>query len=157
MEPFDYFEELGNCRYLFLEQLIEPKRNALRIRLAEGIVSSAGVPVEIASQSFGDGLPVETNPNCARYELTWDSYVLYQVLNEMYSTAEVSARGTVTRLARVYKASSLLDYISRSGNASDTWPGGLLHFQIVCADHVIDVISSEGPQGRKIVAKQRTN
>ena len=154
MEPFEHFEELGNCRFLFLEQLFEPKRNTLRIQIAEGIVSKVSVPIEIAGRSFGDGFPVEKNPNSARYELYWDSYILYQVLNEMYGTVEASAEGIVTRLARVYRASSLLDYVSRSGSVSVGDPGKLLHFQIVCADHVIDVISPEGPLCRKIIHKQ---
>ena len=84
MEPFDHFEELGNYRYLFLEQLFEPKRNTLRVQVAEGIVSNISQPVEIAGHSLGDGFPVELRPDSARYELLWDSYVLYQVQNEIY-------------------------------------------------------------------------
>jgi len=84
MEPFDYFEELGGRRYLFLEQLAEPKRNALRIQESEGTVSEVSAPLQIGGKSLGEAFPDEINPNCAKYELTWNSYVLYQVLNEVY-------------------------------------------------------------------------
>ena len=153
MESFEHFEELGNCRFLFLEQLFEPKKNTLRVQLAEGIVSNISQPVEIAGQSLGNGFPVELRPDSARYELLWNSYVLYQVQNEIYGVKDASAEGIVTRLAAVYRKSSLLDYALRSGLVSHDYSGKMLHFEIVCADHVVAVISEESPRCRKMGSK----
>lgn len=155
MEPFEHFEELGNCRYLFLEQLFEPKRNTLRVQVAEGIVSNVSEPVEIAGKSLGDGFPVELRQDSARYELLWDSYVLYQVQNEIYGAKDAFAEGILTRLAAVYRKSSLLDDALRSCHVSQDYSGKMLHFEIVCADHVVAIISDQSPRSRKIGPKPR--
>jgi hypothetical protein len=145
MEPFDYFEELNNCEYLFLEELVEPETNTLRIRVIEGRASKVAVPIEVAGQSLGDGFPVKMDASSARFELTWNSYILYQVINESFGRREASEDGILGSSASVYRSSSLLDYVFRSSDASDEYPGKLLHFRVVCSDHVIDVISTDRP------------
>lgn len=145
MEPFDYFEELNKCRYLFLKELVEPNRNVLRIRAIEGKVSKTTVPLQIAGKSLGKAYPVEIGSDSARYELTWNSYVLYQVMNEMFGLPEPSTDGILGRLASVYRSSSLLDFVTRHSGASNDSPTKLLHFSILCADHLVDVISTDRP------------
>jgi len=149
MEPFDYFEELG------LEQLAEPKRNALRIQESEGTVSEVSAPLQIGGKSLGEAFPDEINPNCAKYELTWNSYVLYQVLNEVYGVPDRSAEGITRRLVRVYEKSGLLDFVLSGGRISAGSNARRLHFEIVCANHVIDVISSDRPRCRKMSQSAR--
>jgi len=153
MEPFEYFEELSRCQYLFLEDLVEPETNILRIRVIEGRASKVAVPIELARQSLGEGYPVKIDTNSVKYELTWNSYVLYQVINESFGRPETSGDGVLGSSASVYRSSSLQDYVFRSSNASDEYPGKLLHFKIVCADHVIDVISTDRPECRRIGPK----
>src|SRR5215472_1377912 len=155
MVPFDYFEQLGSRRYLFLEQLAEPRRNALRMQVSEGTVSEASVPFQIGGKSFGEAFPVEINPDCAKYELTWNSYVLYQVLNEIYGIPDGAAVGITRRLTRVYEKSGLLEFVLSGSGISVGSNARLLHFEVVCADHVIDVISSEAPLCRKISQSAR--
>jgi len=157
MEPFDYFEELNNCAYLFLEELLEPGTNSLRIQVVEGRASKVAVPIEVAGQSLGDGFPVKIDATSARYELIWNSYVLYQVTNELFARQEDPESGVLSKSASVYKSSKLLDYVSLSSNASDEYPGKLLHFRIICADHVIDVVSTDRPECRRIGPMLRVN
>jgi len=153
MEPFDYFDELSRCRHLFLDELLEPETNTLRIRVIEGRASNVAVPIEVAGQSLGEGFPVQIDANSVRYEITWNSYVLYQVMNESFGRQEVSKDGIVGNSASVYNSSSLLDYVFRSSNASHEYPGKLQHFSIVCSDHVIDVVTTDRPTCRRIGPK----
>lgn len=132
MEPFDYFEELNGSRYLFLEELCEPETNMFRIRVAEGKPSKEAVPIEVAGQSLGEGFPIKIDANSARFELTWNSYVLYQVMNELFGRKEASQDGVLGHLASVYRSSSLLDYVIHSSNASHEYPGRLQHFSFIC-------------------------
>jgi hypothetical protein len=150
MEPFDYFEELNSCEHLFLEELIEPGTNSLRIQVIEGRTSKVAIPIEVAAQSLGDGFPVKIDSNSVRYEMTWNSYVLYQVINESFARQEDSEDGILGNSACVYRSSNLLGHVLRSSNASDEYPGKLLHFRILCADHVIDVVSTDRPECRRI-------
>jgi len=157
MEPFDYFEELSSCEHLFLEELIEPGTNSLRIQVIEGRTSKVPISVEVAGQSLGDAFPVKIDANSVRYELTWNSYVLYQVINESFARQEVTESGVLSNSASVYKSSNLLDYVFLSSNASDEYPGKLLHFRIICADHVIDVVSTDRPECRRTGPKLPVN
>lgn len=145
MDTFDCFEEVSNCRYLFLENLSEPRANALKIEIADGRVSHVSVPVEIAGQSLGESRPVHTDESCERFELTWNSYVLYQVTDESYGKKEQSEIEISGESASIYQSSSLLEYVLRSTNASHQHPGKLTHYRMICSDHVIDVISTERP------------
>jgi hypothetical protein len=154
MEPFDYFEELNKCRYLFLKKLIEPGRHILQIQVIEGRLSKTTVPVRIAGKLFGEGHSVEIEADSGMYELTWNSYVLYQVTNEMFFRKEPSVNGILGLSASVYRSSELLDFVARASNASDNASGSrLLHFRIACEDHIIDVISEDPPKCQKTSPK----
>jgi hypothetical protein len=155
METFEHFDELSRCQHLFLDELLEPQTNILRILLIEGKPSRVAVPIEVAGQSLGEGFPVEVDTNSPKFELTWNSYVLYQVMNESFGQQETSKDGVVGTSASIYRSSSLLDYVFRRSNASDEFPGKLLHFKIVCADHVVDVISRDRPECRRVGPKLR--
>ena len=157
MEPFEYFEELNDCRYVFLEELSEPETNVLRIRVAEGRPSKVAVPIEVAGQSLGNGFPVEIDSTSARYELVWNSYVLYQITNESFGRREISQDGSLGHAASVYRSSSVLNYVVCSSNASDEYPGKLVHFRVVCEHHIVDVISTDRPECRRIGPKLQVN
>jgi hypothetical protein len=157
MQPFDYFEELSNYRYLFLKELGEPGRHVFRIRVIEGKVSQTTVPIEIAGKSFGEGYPVNIEADSAEYELTWKSYVLYQITNEIFWRPEPSTDGIVGKSASVYRSSTLLDFATRGTASSGDFYGKLLHFRIACEDHIVDVISEVQPECRKIGPKLKVH
>lgn len=157
METFEHFHELSSYQYLFLEELLEPQTNILRILVIVGKPSKVAVPIEVAGQSLGEGFPVKIDDNPLKFELTWNSYVLYQVLNESFGRQETSEDGVVSSAVSIYRSSSLWEYVFRSSNASDGYPGKLHHFRIVCADHVVDVISKDRPECRRIGPIQRVH
>ena len=157
MERSDYFDELARCRHLFVEEMGELRANQFRLLIVVGEVATSAVPIHVAGQSLGEGFPVEVDENSTRYEFIWSSYVLYQIVNESYAKSE-SAETTESNLsAYVYTTSNLLHFVSKASIATDEYPGNLLHFRILCEDHIVDVISVEHPQCRKIEPKLRVN
>ena len=147
MEPFDYFDELNKCQYLFLKELVEPGRHVFRIRVIEGKLSKTTVPVQIAGKYFGEGHSVEIESDSPIYELTWNSYVFYQVTNEKFFSKEPSVDGILGRWASVYRSSELLDFANRdSKTPDDSSLNRLLHYRIACEDHIVDVISEDRPK-----------
>lgn len=153
MKTFDYFEELSNYQFLFLKGFGEPGRNVFRIHVIEGKVSKAIVPIQIAGKSFGEGHAVNIEADSVEYELTWNSYVLYQITNEMFWRPEPSTDGIVGKWASIYRSSSLLDFAARGAASPGDSSGKLLHFRIACEDHIVDVISEVQPVCRKIGPK----
>jgi hypothetical protein len=157
VNTFDHFEELGSRACLFLEELLDLGSNGLRIAVIEGIPSKVPTAIEIAGQSLGNGFPVRANDESVKYELTWPSYVLYQVTNECFGQKEVSQDGLLTQLAGVYRSSALLEHVSRATIASDEYPGRLTHYRVICSDHIIDVVSAEQPRCQRIGPKLKVN
>ena len=151
MEPFDCFDEMGACKSFFLLECNEPTTNSLRIVVVEAKVSEQAVPITFAGQPMGEGFPVRIEVDSAKFELIWDLYILYQLVNESYAgPPEDPGQGVVSNLVRVYESSNLLGYVKSSTIASDEYPGKALHYEIVCEQHVVDVISHVRPRCRRI-------
>jgi hypothetical protein len=158
MEPFDYFDEMGACKRLFLQEYSEPTTNGLRILVAEGKISPQAVPISVAGQSLGEGFPVRIEADSVRFELVWDEYIVYQMVNELYAEPpEELNEGLVNHLVRVYDSSNLLRYAKSTTNTSDDYPGKALHYEIVCEHHVVDVISHIRPRCRRIGPRLQIN
>ncbi len=111
----------------------------------------------ITGQALGEAFEIVVDESCARYELHWKSYVLYQITNESFGRVEVPQEGMSPKAASIYRSSSLLEYVLRSTSASDEYPGMLAHYQFICPDHLIDVISAERPECLRIYRKLRVN
>jgi hypothetical protein len=158
MEPFDYFDEMGACKSLFLLESSEPATNSLRILVAEGKVSPQAVPIKVAGQSMGEGFPIRIEPDSAKFELVWGEYILYQMVNECYGgSPEDSKDGVVNNLVRVYESSNLLRYVKSSTNTCDEYPGRAVYYEIVCEQHVVDVISHVRPRCLRIGPAMQIN
>jgi hypothetical protein len=153
-------DRIRSCDFLFLENLTEPSVNSLRIVLLEAKAGSPVNPEQVASQYE---LPVlrsiltgsryiEHSPGCGRFELVWETYIAYSVLNESYSNGEADTSVAVSgqRLFVEFSRSQYLDYLSKASFASPDYPGPYRHWAIYCQDHTIDIASQVEPVIREI-------
>jgi hypothetical protein len=139
------FDEINSSSHLFLVGIHEPKMNCLRVIIREGKTSKLPVPVRVAGVDLGEGFPVEIDDSCATYQLEWTKYVLYQVLNEVFATVPEANEIYEGKLARTYTSSKLLQYVLGGTDATNEYPGKLLHYEVICTDHVVNVICAEPP------------
>jgi hypothetical protein len=152
-------DEIRSCNYLYLETLTEPGVNDLRIVLLEAV---AGPPIsaeELASESdpvlrsiLVGSRKIDPQPGCRRFELVWESYIGYSVVNESYSNSEPAtsvAVGDRRRFAE-YSSSQYLDYLAKASFASKDYPGPYRHWALYCQDHTIDIASQVEPLIRKL-------
>ena len=145
---------LGEAKYLYLHEIDEPRDNSLRLVVKEAVVNSAKagpqleterLPVEALRDAgvLDDAHPIETTDTCRTFELFWKHYVAYLVTEEC-----VGSRGTygdevyTGTLLRRYSKSHFLEHLAR-----DTGGHGrpLLHYKLMCLNHLIDVASEEPP------------
>jgi hypothetical protein len=93
-----------------------------------------------------------THPGCRRFELVWESYIAYSIVNESYSNGEPDTSVAVDglRLFVEYSRSQYLDYLSKVSFASADYPGPYRHWAIYCQDHTIDIASQAEPVIREI-------
>jgi hypothetical protein len=144
------FPELDSCQYLFLDELCERGSNSLRVVVREARSSRKAVPVNVAGQSLGVAYPIKPDCSSSIYEITWPKYVTYQVRNETYAVADASDETSIGRLMKLYSASHFLEYVQRQTWAGPEFPGPLLHYCLICSDHIIDVVSDQKPGVRRL-------
>jgi hypothetical protein len=70
-------------------------------------------------------------------------------LNESFATRDDSeeAKG---KLFRSFSKSRFLSYVRTATFATDEYPGPVNHFEVICQNHVIEVVSTEAPRIRRI-------
>ena len=78
---------LDSAKYLYLQELAEPRDNSLRLVVQEAVVNPDGLVrphaelPELAELSKGAS-PIESTATCRTFELTWKHYVAYLVTEE---------------------------------------------------------------------------
>jgi len=81
-------------------------------------------------------------------KIIFDTYVSYTVLNESY-TYNVDGEVYDGNLCRLYSKSHYLEYIKNITLTEDVHPETpMIHYELVCDDHIVDIISLEEPEIR---------
>jgi hypothetical protein len=128
---------------LFLDSIDEPDANSLRL------VVTAARPqpdsAEATDPPVSGAVPVAPDSTTPTFELLFESYVAYLVRNESYARNLPDETWDGSRTFRQYSASAFLEYIRQSTIATDSYPGPVRHFAVVCVDHVVDVVSLVPP------------
>ncbi|MBV9925099.1 MAG: hypothetical protein JOZ96_08805 [Acidobacteria bacterium] len=137
-------EQINAHAYLYLAEIGEPEDNVLRLVIEEARASSEPEEMKIGDVVLAGARPIISDDTCYAYEVLFGSYVAYSVRNESY-TPEDKSEEYVGRLFRVYSKSHFLDYVRTATFASDEYPGKLNHYEIVCENHILDVVSVGEP------------
>ena len=140
-------DQVDQCRYLNLRELSEPEDNSLRLVVEELHVDDEADELVVGESSFGLTHKVEYTEACRVFELTWDMYVAYSVLNESYVRADDTEAFTGRRV-RHYSRSRFLEHVRSETWADHQYPGPSIHTAIVCENHIVNVISVVEPQVR---------
>jgi len=140
-------EQINQHRYIYLTEIGEPSVNTLRIEIEEATVDGGAGAVNPGTDGANYGRPIISDETCNLYEVMFESYVAYAVLNECYASGDESEEFT-GRHFRVYSKSNFLDYIRAATLASEDYPGKFTHYEINCLDHVVEIISVDEPKIR---------
>jgi hypothetical protein len=147
----DGVRQINECKYLFVDSIREIEELTLELRVTE-----AKPQAEILAPRDGSALehlrvggsPIESDPTCRSFRLIFDrnKMVSHTVLNESYGSYPESPEQFTGKLFRVFSRSHLLDFTKRTTCATDEHPGVLQHYEIVCLNHVVDVICVGPPR-----------
>ncbi len=156
-------DTIGSCRYLYLYRITEPEDNQLRIVILE---ATTGAPLtqeqmtaetdEVLGSILAGSSPIEHTEGCKRFELLWENYIGYSVVNESYSNGEPEESNGKGRLLVVYETSNYLEYLSKASFATADYPGPFKHWAIYCLNHTIDVASQVEPRIRELSSTGKT-
>lgn len=147
---------LDRADYLLLRHVSEPAENSLRLVVEEATANRSRMGEASAygdqfSEILKDASPIEATVGCRTFELVWDRYVAYLVTEELVgSGGDHGDEVYIGKSFRVYSKSHFLDYLAR-----DT--GGhfepILHYKLICQNHLIDVASYCLPKVRVLDTK----
>jgi hypothetical protein len=140
-------DQIDQCSWLRLREICEPEDNYLRLVLEEMVTGDAAEELLIGDVSLGPTHKVEHTEACRVFEVIWETYIAYGVVNESYGDAD---RGDVYegRRFRCYAKSQFLEYVRRNTWGDDQYPGPSKHVAIVCEHHIVNVVSVSEPQLR---------
>lgn len=144
-------DSLNSVKYLYLRELSEPRDNSLLIIADEAVLNrSAGMPIssevpELA-EIITDYSPIESTEECKRFELSWKHYIAYLVTEECVGSCGLYDDEVYTgKVLRVYTKSHFLEYLARDTGGHS---GPLVHFKLICLNHLIDIASYSPPEIR---------
>jgi hypothetical protein len=149
---------INECAYLFATDVRELEELTLGLTLVEAKsqapITSTEHAEPLARLKLG-GKPVEHDETCRVFELVFPRkhLISYTVLNETYSRYPQVPEVFTGKLFRIFSRSYLLEFIERTTYASGGHPAPLMHIQIVCQNHVFDVITTTPPE----IAVSNTN
>jgi hypothetical protein len=130
--------------WIFLTDLREPEENSLRLTVAEAITGAPTVKLaEIASLVA----PIEITSSSRRFELVWTRYVAYSVRNESFAQPDKERPSFVSVFVE-RESSAYLKFLEETTFATAVKP--MRHWEINCLNHVIDVVSFDGPIVREL-------
>jgi len=141
----DPIAEMNRCEYLFLAEIQHPDYHSLRFVIEEGRPAGETGPLEIAGAVISGGTRIDVTEESQCFELLWDSYIAYAVLNESFALPADADECYVGKLFRVYSKSHFIDYLARAAFAASEYPGPAKHYEIACQDHIIEVVSIKDP------------
>ncbi|WP_269621131.1 hypothetical protein [Zhongshania sp. BJYM1] len=139
-----YFDNINNHKYIYLGDIGEPEDNVLRFTIEEAGVSDEETTIEISGSELSGLRSIEVTDKSCIYEITFDSYISYSVLNESYCGVD-DYEEYDGRLFCVYKKSHYLNYVGKASLATSDYPGPFKHYGFNCLNHIVDVISTEEP------------
>nr|WP_240492474.1 hypothetical protein [Bacillus badius] len=141
----DYRELMDWKGYVYLNTLLEPFENSLRILIDRCSISEESEGVH-AGKYITEISPLEVDNNLPIIQLDFDSYVSYTVTNESFTVMDDYEvyQGEVFRM---YTKSRYLDFVKLGTIAEDIFSEeSFVHYQVPCLNHIIDIISYESPR-----------
>jgi hypothetical protein len=153
MTTEDAVEQLNSVEYFYLRELSEPRDNSLKLVAEEAIANPTGVVrnrLPGLDAILKGALPIESAEGCRVFELFWKNYAAYLVTEEMVGSCAEGGYDDecyTGKLLRVYSKSHFLDHLARDTGAHSR---PLLHYKLICLNHLIDVVSYAPPDIRVI-------
>jgi len=136
--------DLNACEYLFLSEIEELDHNGLRLVVTEGRRAGESGPIQVGDAVIPGGTRIDVTDESAAFEIIWNKYVAYSVMNESFAAVDEEEQYTGNRV-RLYSKSHFKDYVARASFACDEYPGPTQHVEVVCENHSIDVIAATAP------------
>ncbi|KZD38168.1 hypothetical protein B4083_2633 [Bacillus cereus] len=142
----DFQDLMGFKGYIYLNKLIEPEENLLRVLIDRCKVNKTKGLMKIKNEVEIEASSIDVDDNLPIVQLDFESYVAYSVTNESFTVMD-DYEISEGRIFRVYSKSRYLDFVKTGTIAEFIFPEEqFVHYQIPCLNHIIDIISYDEPK-----------
>jgi len=131
-----------------MESIGEPRDNSLRVVITESAADGTAEQMQIGDLNLR-GRPIVPIPHKRPLELFWESYIAYAVRNESYSVPE-EGQLPPDNMLNQRTESAFLVFITNATLASNDYPGPFRHWELICLNHIVDVVSMVSPTVREL-------
>ena len=138
------FEQINTHKYLYLTEISEPEDNVLRLVIEQASAVDEERDLKVGSSVISGLRDIVSDENCFAYEIIFESYIAYSVVNESFTQVDESEVFT-GNLFRIYSKSHFLDYVKVATFASEDYPGVFSHYEIVALNHIVEIVSVDSP------------
>lgn len=136
-------EDLEAAFSLFLNGVSEPRANVLSITLSSSCLSD---DVVMDTNINAPCRKVEITEKSQHFEVRFETYVFYVIINESHGLAEPNAVYSGKKI-RKYEQSNLLDAAEKISQPYDVFgERPLKHFEILTENHLVNIVSYDEPQ-----------
>lgn len=136
----DFFAEINSHKYIYLTHIDEPEENMLHLIIQEGIISDEEKTLDLGATKFEGYREISVTPESKAYEVFFESYIAYSVINESYSQWD-DYEVFEGKVFRIYQKSRFLDYLKVDSFATEEYPGPFVHYGFCCSNHIVNVAS----------------
>jgi len=136
-------EQINSHKFLYLTQIGEPMDNSLRI-VIEQATTGEEQDVKVGTAIVSNCRNIISDESCFAYEIIFDNYISYCVINESFAEVDKSEIFT-GNLFRIYSKSNFLDYLKLATFATEDYPGKFEHYEIVALNHIVEIASTKSP------------
>jgi hypothetical protein len=150
----DAVDVIRRFKFLYLDSILEPEENTLRLVIAEAGDGGPSDPTKFKDEGpelqriLSESREIAHLPGMLKFELLWNSYIAYSVRNESFVSRD-DYEQFEGRLLVTYTKSRYLDFVSAATFASPDYPGSFTHWGVFCLNHIVDIVSVEPPQIRR--------
>lgn len=141
----DLIKQINSHKYLYLTEIGEPMDNVLRVVIEQASAGEEERDVKIGTAIVSGCRDITSDEKCFAYEVIFESYITYSVMNESFSFVDKSEIYT-GNLFRTYSKSHFLDYVKVATLASEEYPGVFRHYEIVALNHIVEIVSVDLPK-----------
>jgi hypothetical protein len=138
------FEQINNHKYLYLTEIGEPEDNVLRLVIEQATTSDEERNLMVGETTISGLRDIVSDESCFAYELIFETYIAYAVLNESFTQVDKSEIYT-GNFFRIYSKSNFLEYLKVATFATEDYPGKFTHYEIVALNHIVEIASVDAP------------
>lgn len=136
--------ELDQIKDISFSGMKETDVNSLRLYINRCKTSEEAEDIVIGERVIKDSFRVMLDDTLPTIQIEFETYIGYSIRNESYTVWD-SEEVFEGKLFRIYSKSKYLDFIKASTIATEDYPGPFVHYELVCLDHIIDIVSVSKP------------